>query len=83
MKRSSREPCDPATNKSKHKLEYDVCWKEEFPLHLPVYREESNSESDVKGLLCSVCQCHGTKQHNRSGTWTDIPCICLRKDMLQ
>ena len=56
--------------------------KAEFPWHVPVYNEEGNSESCVVGLLCSICQRHGTKQRNRAGTWTDKPCTYLRKDML-
>ena len=35
------------------------------------------------GLLCFICQHHGTKQRNNAGTWTDKPCTCLRKDILQ
>ena len=83
IKHASCELFDLATKKSDHKLEYDVCWKEEFPWHPPVYREEGISESSVTGLLCSVCQCCGTKRHNHSGTWTDKVCTCLRRDMLQ
>ena len=32
----------------KHKIEYDVRWKEEFPWHVPVYSEVGNSESSVR-----------------------------------
>lgn len=74
--------CDQPAKKAKHKIEYDKRWKEEFPWHVPVYNEEGNSKSCVVGLLCSICQRHGTKQHNRAGTWTDKPCTYLRKDML-
>ena len=66
----------------KHKIEYDVRWKEEFPWHVLVYSEDGNSESGVIGLLCSICRLHGAKQRNRIGTWTDKPCTYLRKDML-
>ena len=69
--------------KPKHKVEYDMHWKMEFPWHVPVYCEEGNSENGVIGLLCSICRRHGTKQHNNVGTWTDKPCTYLRKDMLQ
>ena len=69
--------------KSKHKLGYNITWKDEFPWHFPVYVEEGNAESGVSGLLCSIRQRHGTKQRNSAGTWTEKPCICLRKDLLQ
>ena len=83
MKRTRPGSSDQPAKKSKHRVEYDVRWKEEFPWHVPVYREDGNSESDVTGLLCSICKRHGTKQRNNAGTWTDKPCACLRKDMLQ
>ena len=53
----------------KHKIEYDVHWKEEFPWYAyscVLWR------SGVAGLLCSVCQQNGTKQCNCAGTWTEI-----------
>ena len=81
--RSSGGSSETGTKKSKHKIEYDAHWKEEFPWHVFVYAEEGNAESSVLGLLCSLCQRHGTKQCNRTGTWTDKPCTYLRKDMLQ
>ena len=74
--------CDQPAKKAKHKIEHDKRWKEEFLWHVPVYNEEGNSESCVVGLLCSICQRHGTKQRNRAGTWTDKPYTYLRKDML-
>ena len=74
--------CDQPAKKAKHKIEYDKHWREEFPWHVPVYIEEGNSESCVVGLLCSICQRHGTKQRNRAGIWTDKPCTYLRKDIL-
>lgn len=60
--------CDQPVKQAKHKIEYDVRWKEAFPWHVPVYSEECNSESGVTGLLCSICQRHGTKQRNHAGT---------------
>ena len=83
MKRASRGSSNQPAKKSKHKVEYDVHWKEEFPWHVPVHRKEGNSASDVTDLFCSICQCHGTKQRNNTGTWIDKPCTYLRKDMLQ
>ena len=44
---------------------------------------ESGSTSIVHGIVCSLCQCHRTKQRNGIGTWTDKPCTLLRKDCLQ
>ena len=81
--RSSGGSSETGTKKSKHKIEYDAHWKEEFPWHVPVYAEEGNAESCVLGLLCSLCQRHGTKQRSRTGTWTNKPCTYLRKDVLQ
>ena len=75
--------CEQPAKKAKHKIEYNVHWKVEFPWHVPVYSEEDNSESGVIGLLRSLCKRHGTKQCNRTGTWTDKPCTYLRKDILQ
>lgn len=83
MKRSSLGSGKGPAKKAKHKNEYDVHWKDQFPWHIPVYSEEGNSESSVVGLLCSICKHHGTKQRNHVGTWTDNPCTCLRKDLLQ
>ena len=83
MKHASCGSNNQPAKKSKHKVEYDVRWKEEFPRHIPVHCEEGNSASEVTGLLCSICQCHGTKQRNNAGTWTEKPCAHLREDMLQ
>ena len=79
MKCASRGSGCPLPKKSKHKLGYNVTWKDEFPWHFPVYVEEGNAESGVSGLLCSICQRHGTKQRNSAGTWTEshVP-ICGR-----
>ena len=66
----------------KHKIEYDLHWKE-FPWHIPVYREDGNLESGVIGLLCSICQRHGWKQHNLVGIGTDKPCTYMKSDILQ
>ena len=75
---------DPGpSKKSKHRVEYDHHWLEEFSWHTPVYSEEGNADSLLVGLLCSLCTRHGTKQRNNSGTWTSKPCTYLRKDMLK
>ena len=83
MKRASCEQRIPPTKKSKRKVEYDIRWKTELPWHRHVYAEDSNTESGVTGLFCSLCQHHGTTQWNSCGTWTSKPCTCLRKDLLQ
>ena len=74
---SSGGSSETGIKKSKHKIEYGACWKE-FPWLVPVYAEEGNLVS-----CCVLCQRHGTKQCNCTGTWTDKPCTYLRKDMLQ
>jgi hypothetical protein len=73
-RRTSSQTGTGSQKAKKHKIEYDVRWKEEFPWHVPVYSEDGNSESGVIGLLCSTSRLHGVKQRNRMGTWTDKPC---------
>lgn len=82
MKRTSNGSSDQPAKKSKHGEEYDVRWKEEFPWHVPVYSKEGNTESDMTGLLCSVCQSQNNVTMRALGQTTKIATY-LRKDMLQ
>ena len=75
MKHCSSSQTGASDKKAKkHKTEYDLRWNREFPWHAPLYTEDDNAERDVIGLLCSICQCHSSKQRNRVGPSTEKPC---------
>ena len=68
------------TAANKHKVGYNVSWKDDFLWHIPVY---DGTGSTVTGLLCSLCKRHHTKQRNSVGTWMEKPCGLMRRDIIQ
>ena len=72
---------DTSVDTSRHVVGFNRSWETKFPWLVPDYTE---SEGKAFGMLCSLYKRHNTKdKYNRSTTWSETPCISLRKDSVR